>query len=312
MNKQTRPHVSKAILHLRRSISVVALVLALALVGQVLGWAIVHFTEARFADLKAAAVEEMAEQPHDPVVVVNTETSGAKPADAASLIAMAEGEQGAEVNRVEGRGAVMLAGFLNLTQTVGIIMSITLVILMLQGVAVAGGASIPGVEMAVTATTWSIIVALLCVPLSGLIPDARFPGVFCSYLTIAQASEAYSAGAPGAPGFVGFWLRFAALPLVLVVGLTAMVLRFRAGVNAGIIITNVSELEERLEREIRARRVGELSTPRAVGALNHVIGETGLSAPPMANYDTHTTSLRPTGTDPESSSTGPQRRIRPI
>lgn len=306
MNKQTRPHVSRAILHLRRTISIVSLVLALALVGQVLGWAIVHFTEARFANLTTEAIAEP-DAPHEPIVVVNKPDSKA----VASLTAIERAELAADVNKVEGRGAEMLKGFLNITQTVGIIMSVTLVILMLQAVTVAGGASIPGVEMAVTATTWAIILAMLCVPLSTLIPEAQYPGVFVSYQTIADASEAYDTNAPGAPGFVGFWGRFALLPLVLVVGLTALVLRFRAGVNAGIIITNVSELEERLEREIRGRKVGHLTAPRAVGALNQVIGETGgLSAPPPSHYDTP---LKATGTDPsESGAHGPQRRIRPI
>lgn len=312
MNTQSRPHVSRAILHLRRSISVVSLALALALVGQVLGWAIVHFTEARFADLSAQAVTEP-DAAHEPVVVVNTPDT--RPP--VSLSEIERAELAADVNRVEGRGAELLKGFLNITQTVGIIACLTLVVLMLQGVAIAGGAAIPGVEMAVTATTWAIILALLCVPLSTLIPEAQYPGAFASYRTIAQASEAYRAGAPGAPGFLGFWARFALLPLVLVTALTALVLRFRAGVNAGIIITNVSELEERLEREIRSRKVGALSSPRAVGALNHVLGETGpsplptgLTPPPVGHYDAH---LKPTGTDPsETSPHGPQRRIRPI
>ncbi|MCA9305797.1 MAG: hypothetical protein KDA16_04660 [Phycisphaerales bacterium] len=307
MNKQPRPHVSRAILHLRRSISVVSLVLALALIGQVLGWGIVHFTEARFADLSHEAIEPP-DAVHEPVVVVNNE----KPKQVASMTPSEARPEPADVNRVEGRAAEMLKGFLNLTQTVGIIMSITLVVLMLQAVSVAGGASIPGVEMAVTATTWAIILALLCVPMSMIIPEAQYPGVFVSYQTIADASEAYRTHAPNAPGFVGFWVRFAILPLVLIVGLTALVLRFRAGVNAGIIITSVSELEERLEREMRSRKVGHLTAPRAVGALNQVIGETGgLSAPPPSQYDAP---LRPTGTDDGGGggAQSPQRRIRPI
>ncbi|MEZ6209711.1 MAG: hypothetical protein R3B46_00475 [Phycisphaerales bacterium] len=198
MNKQPRPHVSRAILHLRRSISVVSLVLALALIGQVLGWGIVHFTEARFADLSHEAIEPP-DAVHEPVVVVNNE----KPKQVASMTPSEARPEPADVNRVEGRAAEMLKGFLNLTQTVGIIMSITLVVLMLQAVSVAGGASIPGVEMAVTATTWAIILALLCVPMSMIIPEAQYPGVFVSYQTIADASEAYRTHAPERAGIRG-------------------------------------------------------------------------------------------------------------
>lgn len=296
-----RPHVSRAILHLRKSVAVVSLVLALCLVGQVLGWAISHFTDVRFVDLTAEAAIEAA--PTDPVVVISE-----APKTGESLVGLDAAEEGVGVNRVGSRGAEMLRGFLGLTQTVGIVMSVALMVLMLQGVSVAAGASVPGVEMAVTATTWAIIVTVLCLPLSTLLPEAKYPGVFVSYQTIADACDAYRDGVPGAPGFFGFWGRFAVMPLLLVIGLTALVLRFRAGVNAGVIITNVSELDERLEREIRARRVGELNSPRAVGALNQALGDMGLSAPPPPPL--YESPLKPTGTDPGQS--GSQRRIRPI
>jgi hypothetical protein len=56
---------------------------------------------------------------------------------------------------------------------------------------------------------------------------------------------------------------------------------FRAGVERGVIVTTISELDEALEREmleIRRRGVGN-NGPRAVGALNRALGDTPSSQP---------------------------------
>jgi hypothetical protein len=56
--------------------------------------------------------------------------------------------------------------------------------------------------------------------------------------------------------------------------LAVVVVRFRIGIEQGVIVTHASQLDEKLEREIRERKLGELSQPRAVGALNQAIGLT--------------------------------------
>jgi hypothetical protein len=65
-------------------------------------------------------------------------------------------------------------------------------------------------------------------------------------------------------------------PVASLCGSCLVLYRFRSGVAQGVIVTSVSELDERLEREmanIRARGVAASSSPRAVAALNQAIGD---------------------------------------
>ena len=105
--------------------------------------------------------------------------------------------------------------------------------------------------------------------------------------------------AANALGFVsaGALAKLVGLSLaVAIAGLAAAVIRFRVGVEHGVIVTNVSQLDEKLESEIRGMKMGQLSSPRSVGALNTAIGDNAEeSAPskPMSAPATETPTGRP-------------------
>ncbi|MEO1129783.1 MAG: hypothetical protein AAFX05_08780, partial [Planctomycetota bacterium] len=173
--------------------------------------------------------------------------------------------------RVPGRGGILLERSAHVVQTLGIISVVGLTILMLQAVVIAGGGNVPGVEMAVTASSWTLVIAALALPWSALLSTFVFPGVFQSYDTLVASSEAFRlAGERANP--LAYYSMHVLLPLLLLGGAAAAVIRFRMGVERGVIATHASQLDEKLEREIRARKLGELATPRAVGALNQAIG----------------------------------------
>jgi len=276
-----KPHVSAAIVQLRRWISAAAAVLCLCLGAQLLIFGFVHYTDVRWTTIKA--------DPKDrPLVVVEGSADATAPlggpvrvtaqqARARAVRGAIQGESQAadvalDVNRVlTGMDRVLRVGC-ELATTFGIIAVISLVVLTCLGVVVAGGGAIPGVEKAVTACAWSCILATICVPLRDALPSLPFPGVLAGYDSMVAASEAATAGRRGEGGLLGLYVVLPALSLAC----SALVrIWFNEGVERGVIYTSVSEIDEVMDREmasISARGV-QGSVSRAMGALNRAIGD---------------------------------------
>lgn len=314
-----KPHISAALQHLRFGIAFAAVVLALCLVSQVLVWSFVHFTEVRVVQLENEAEEpsfdvvRRAQPSQNTVGTISGISSGASVGASGNREVSVEPQQAAatapvqtepvDPNIVESATDRKLRHIAGIVQTVGVISAALLLLLMFQGVVVAGGGAVPGVEMAVTATTWAIVIALVCIPLGNLLPSTPFQGVFSSYDTIVIESEAYRSNRDGAPGVVALYGMHVALPILLLAGLAAAVLRFRAGIERGVIATSVSEAHERIEREIRSRKnLGEMANSRAMGALNATVVVDPLTGMPIGDEQ----SLHP------SSSSTPGTQAKPI
>lgn len=267
------PHVSPALKHLRFGVSIGAGVVALALVAHVLIVALVHFTDIRLTRLEPPAHGDA------PVVVVRSgksggsdEGAGAQSMTRAERARVQPGDAPADVNLVPSKTASQLRGAAAVVQALGVFGSVGVALLLFQGVIIAGGVSVPGVEKAVTASSWGIVIAFLAIPWRGIMPELVYPGVFQSYATIAHESDVLRGLAGGRVSGAVFFAMHVFLPLCMVAGVAMVAVRFRSGVEHGIIVTHASQLEEQIEREIRERKLGELSTPRAVGALNKAIG----------------------------------------
>ena len=275
-----------ALQHLRLSISACALALGVALAAQVVVWAMVHFTDVRTAEVDAQAAPDMR--------VVTSAEAAKKIAEAP----VGEGDGPAAVNTVPSRNDVILRSTAPIVQTFGVIAALLLSILMWQAMAVCGGANMPGVERAVTAGTLTHLIVLLALPLGAVLPDTTYHGVFASYAKMVEASEALRAGGEHGPSGLVFYGMHFFLPGTLLIGLIVVVLRFRAGIEAGVIVTSVSQLDERIEREIRAAKLGQLAAPRAVGALNAAIGEQPEPEPPPAPAAIRPRSVEPVAVAP--------------
>lgn len=240
-----------------------ALVLGCALAGQIILAAAVHLTDARKASIQTAAESPLVVQSPPKAQVDGTPKNP-------EIIAVPPAR--ADVNTVPGERDVLMRRASAVTQTAGIVSALALAILMFQGVMLAGASSVPGVERAVTASTITIAVMLLCLPLSNLMPQTPFAGVFLPYEQLVRDSEALRNSAAGAMSPGAFYATYLLMPAAVLAALIIAVTRFRSGVEAGLIVTSVSELDEKLEREIRAMKMGHLAVPRAVGALNMAIG----------------------------------------
>lgn len=280
-----KPHVSAALQHLRLGVSAAGLAVALAMVLQMFIFGFVHYTDVRWTTLEdAGRTRELR------VVQSNADSArsltGRGSAAAENPAPQAEpapAPAAADANRVLNRNDRVLATTSGLARSLGTVAAVMMMILMLQGVVVAGGASVPGVERAVTAATWSIVIAFVCLPVSSMLPGVPFRGALPSYEWITVSSEAIHAKSAAAPSGATFFGSALLAPMVVLAAAALVVLRFHAGVEQGVIATSVSELDEKLRREMSSIKVGATGAPRSVGALNRAMGESPpalISAPP--------------------------------
>ncbi|MDX2114943.1 MAG: hypothetical protein SFZ24_04880 [Planctomycetota bacterium] len=304
--------MSAALAHLRFGVTVCAAVLALALAAQTAVWMAVHFTDAR--------VERVAPDPAAPEapprVVRSTSPRTADEQARRTAEALREDQPArAEVNIAPGATDALIRRITTLVQAAGVISALLLSVLLLQGVVIAAGAQVPGVERAVTATSLTLLIVLLALPLGRLLPELSYGGVFTAYDTLVAESAAVRAARSDAPPVLTLYATRLFMPLALLAGLIFSTLRFRAGIEAGFIVTAVSELDERVEREIRAAKLGQLAVPRAVGALNMAIGgdpgDTALAASGAAPARAAPPAFKPAAVRPEHWEPGDSTK-RPI
>lgn len=309
-----KPHVSEALRRLRVVVTAAGAILVVALLMNLLVFAFVHYTDVRWTTQEPdqAAVRELR--------VVRSNTGSAKsltgkgssigatvatttePAAHGALGAgvapwranapVAQGVSAADVNRILNRNDLWLRATSDLARSLGTIAVIVLAIAMFQGVIVAGGASVPGVDRAVTAGSWAFVLAFICLPVGTILPGISFAGALPGYDWLTEASEAIRTGSPQAPGWGAFYGSALLAPVVSLVVAAVVMLRFSAGVEQGVIVTSVSELEEKLHREMSSIKLGAMNAPRSVGALNRAIGEStpmttgaSLSSPPAPETD---------------------------
>lgn len=156
----------------------------------------------------------------------------------------------------------------------GVIAAVVLAVMCFLGAVVAGGSSVPGVERVVTASVWSVVLALLALPWTHVLPGLGVPGIFASYVQLCGAIDSMDAGAPimGELGMLGQWIIGPVVAMFVSLG---VILWFRAGVERGVIITSPSQLDRAVEREVDqiSKRGVQASAPKSVGALHRAIGD---------------------------------------
>lgn len=275
MNKP-KPHVCAALAHLRPGVTASAILVGCCAVLQLLVFGFVHFTELRFArDGAPSAVMPLSVVPTVPVEARRApQAPPDRPETIAAPLRPAETRERSVFDMVLRRVS-------DLAVTLGTATTVVLSVLVLMGVVIGAGSQVPGIERAVSAAMWSMVLALACMPWRDIFSSVPFPGVFTSYAAMTAASAEVAAGR----GSFGVMLgTYALIPLAMFVVAMMVLTRFRLAVAAGIIVKSVSELDAAIDREIAdIRRKGlSVTGPRAVGALNEAIGEVGLRGMPPA------------------------------
>lgn len=287
----SRPHVSAALSQLRHGVTVCALVVGTCAILQMLVFGFVHFTQARW------------EQPDQnggvpAYSVVTGARSGGETAmrrfdDPTTAIA-------APVPRVLSEWDAKLNTISDLAVTCGVISTVMLAVLCTLGVFIAGASAVPGVDRSVSAASWAIVMALGGLPWHDVMTSIPFPGVFGDYAGMTAMSDAVDTGGGS---LLKLFVIYLLVPVAMLCAASIVLYRFRSGVAQGVIVTSVSEVDERLEREmagIRARGVTS-STPRTVAALNQAIGDAPAApapvptAPPAATIEPEAAPARKPG-----------------
>jgi hypothetical protein len=287
------PHLSQALRALRGFVTISAAGVACFAAIQLLVFGFVHFTDVRWERYEPDVRER------DLSVVHGSSMSPAEAEARAKLDAALQRAPvvPAEVALGRSHWDVVLGRISAVAVTGGVVSALLLGAMTLVGVAVAGGGNIPGVERMVTASFWAAALALVALPVRDLLGSVPFPGVFGSYEAMVMTSSAVNAGT-GSPA--GMHAVYAGLPALAIVMSLLIAVWFRQGVEQGIIITSISQIDEMVEGEMKRisqAGVGSNIGPRTVGILNRPVGDPAGSAPvpPAATIapDEHEPPARP-------------------
>lgn len=295
-----RPHVSAAVKQLRVWVSLCAGVFALAAATQMLVFGFAQYTDVRWTEVREVKLDKplrvVGGTPMAPATTTDQAAAdGSQPADAeAGSLASSttlttpksenfavggvrgrvdEIRDAVDVNRVKTSADRVMHRASAVACGVGVISAIMLAVFVLLGVVVAGGGCIPGVERVVTAGSWSLLLALMCLPWNALLPTLGIPGVFVGYEAMTGLiDKSVEAGSLGSFAALAQWV---GAPLLAMFTSLGVCMWFRAGVDRGVIVTSPSELDKAVEREVEmiSKRGVGASTPKAVGALNRAIGD---------------------------------------
>lgn len=261
-----RPHISEAIVQLRRWVTMCGAAICLCAIAQILTFGVVHYTEARWATVATESERNMSVIA--PAVASGTTvaaTNGVAPRQAISPVAAKPGRTASGVD-----GYMRAVSGVSITG--GMIGVTSMALLTMLGVAVAAGGAVPGIHLTVRSCVWALILAMTCVPWGNLIASAALPGMFSGYEMMTEASDRVK----GNGGEFGLHMQMVGLPLAALVVTPLVCWWFRQGTAAGYVYTHVSEMEEALDLEMavmRERGAGSLkaSASRATGALNLAI-----------------------------------------
>ncbi len=280
----SKPHVSAALVSLQRGVSVCAMAVLLCAAAQLMIFGCAHFTQIRWTSTETPASQQ---QLH---VVTGGKAAVARAEAPTAAIVPAEPKSApAPAPRVRqaSQWDRVLRYVNSMVISAGVISSILLAMLTTLGVVIAAGPGVPGVQRAVSAATWAMLVAVASIPWHDVLATMPWPGVFSDYQTMVDLSDAVDAGRDSGMKLFATYL---GMPLMAVVLSCVVMLRFRAGVADGVIVQSVNDLEERLQQEmdsLRRRGAAAQNTARAVAALNHAIGDKPIPLAPDSGHDVH-------------------------
>jgi len=269
-----RPHVSPALTRLRSWVMFTAAIVAMCAAIKLVVFGFVHYTEIRFTTLepgddsparltvvkpRAADVDEAPPRIERGRIISEpvTATDQAGPVDP---------------NRVLSRGDTNMKNASAFAVGAGLLAAVVLAFLATLGTMIAAGGAVPGIDRTVSACVWSVIMLLFCIPWPDVVKSVPVPGVFTSYELIVAASAAAIERGSGEFALLASFVLVPALVMGCAVGVC---FSFRAGVEAGIIATSVSEFDRAIDRELSEMQERGVTArqPKAVGALFRAIGD---------------------------------------
>ncbi|MDY7107457.1 MAG: hypothetical protein SYC29_02365 [Planctomycetota bacterium] len=259
--------VSLALGRLRSGVMLCCWLIAIALVAQTMIWALVSFTGMRWTELSAES---------EPPLIVKAEETDAQRIRS-PLAAEEEADEAREPvdpNRVLTKYDRILAMTSSLAAGFGTLAVLALVPTIALGVLLGASSATSGVDKTVSAFGWSLVVALLALPVSEFASLPWREGGLWSYAHLtAQIDAGVSTNA------VVFLAQYLLLPGACLLGIAIVGLRFGAGVELGLMRKEMLRLDPALEQEAGNIRPSSLHGGRTAGAMRRAVK----SGPPTAS-----------------------------
>lgn len=274
MSSMQTPFVCIALARLRRGVLVCCWLIALSLIAQLLVWATAMFTDVRHHTVLVQAsasplIVNQAEKVPQNAPAISTSDKSEAVATVARTTPAATGMKVPDANRVPSKYDRMMKTTSDFAAGIGMLAIIALLPLLAVGAIMGAGSATPGVEHAVSAFTWSIILAMLILPLGEMIGLPVKEGALYVYSNMTHQVDAAHSVDDGWASPT-FYARFAVLPLACIVAVAIIGLRFCAGVGAGMPVVESMRLDPVLEREAANITPGSLHGGRGAAALRGV------------------------------------------
>jgi len=254
--------VSLALGRLRFSVLLCCWVIGATLLAQAVIWSLVNFTDLRWdrSEAPPARTALVVQPSHAPKVqsaldAVKGDPQPPKPVDANRIIT--------------GYDRVFKVGS-RLARGLGTLALFAMLPLLAVGVLLAAASATRGVDKTISAFTWSIVAALLVLPLGESLGMAQSGGAFWSYEQVTARIDA--AGEPSLEEIHGdsqmvAIARHLLLPLAAVCAIAMVGLRFDAGVESGLMRKEDLTLDPTLESEAGNIKPGSLHAGRTAAAM---------------------------------------------
>jgi hypothetical protein len=244
---------SSPLLAIRRAVTLCAVVAAIAIIGQALIFACIHYTTVRYE----LGVQNPLGRPSLAVV-------GATPKHSPAAADTPEAAVKNKLSRADG----VLATLSNVSSGLGLIALLVFTSQSWMAVAIGAGAGVIGIQRAVLASSLAVAMLAICIPWSSAIPAAPIWGVFCGYQPLVLASEAVRSGQRDELAVLCVHVLLPVAMLGLIVWATTAL---RAGISAGILS---QEIDPRVEAEIAAVQehgAGSLHVSRAAREIDRAM-----------------------------------------
>ncbi len=250
--------VDHALRRLWVSVTICCWIVALSLTAQVTIWSLATFTDLRYQSLQM-----------EPVVKPVEPGRNKRPKEVALLSQADMLPRGAEPGPVTVRSKfdLFFDDIIDLSLAAGSISLVVLVLMVTVMVMITASTSATGVNEAVSALTWTVIVTALTLPMGGLFhmpwqgSALRPYEVITSHVDLARANGAE----------FEFYAKFLAMPVVCLIGVLMIGTRFGRAARQGLPSARPF-LDADLEREATGLTATSLyGGGRSVGALNRLV-----------------------------------------
>jgi hypothetical protein len=271
MGSMQTPYVSISLTRLRRGVTMCCWVVGLALVAQLLVWCF-----ATFMDVRYTIIED-----RTPGQLIVSTTDVSKPSILPTDPNIVANDKSIDPNRVSTKQDKIMAKVERFAYGAGMLGIVMLIPLLVLGAIMSTCCAIPGCEKTVSSFMWAMVIALLILPMGGVLGLPWSEGGLVSYENMTKQVDIEMAE-DGSWGSPTFHARFAVLPLACLIGITMVGFGFGAGVHAGIAKED-TRLDPALEREASNVTPSSLHGGRAAVAMrtmNQSSSPAPASAPP--------------------------------